>query len=200
MSPEQPQSVTTLLEATRGQAPGAFARLVEATYTDMYALASGKLGPRPDTRLAAEGVGATALADETFERLMAQRNLAQNREQFFALATRLMRRVLVDHRRRVCAQRRGGDRRREGLTGLPAVSGDPEPSRGREASELVRSGILQLHRLDPRKAEVVTLHAVCGIPIERVAEMVGVSRATVERDWSFGRAWLAAFVARERPE
>ena len=197
MSSPGSQSVTSLLQAASAREPGGFARLVEATYRDMHGLAAGRLGPYPDSRLAADGLGATALAHETFERLMAQRNMAQNRDQFFALATRLMRRVLADHRRKVGAQRRGGNRGRQGLTDLP-LAADAAESTGAEMNSAMRTALLRLHRLDPRKAEVVTLHAVCGVPLERVAEIIGVSVPTVRRDWSFARVWLANAVTQEQ--
>ena len=197
MSSQSPQSVTTLLRATREREPGAFARLVESTYLDMHRLAAGKLGPRPDSRLEADGLGATALAHETFERLMAQRNIVQNRDQFFALATRLMRRVLAAHRRKVSAQRRGGDRGRQGLTSL-SVAAEAATSSIAEMSTAMRLALLRLHKLDPRKAEVVTLHAGCGLPLERVAELIGVSAITARRDWAFAKVWLANAVEQEQ--
>lgn len=186
-------TVTHLLYALDGGERGAFARLVELTYADMHRLASVRLGPRPDSRLTAEGLGPTALAHETFERLLKQRETARNREHFFALATRLMMRILVDHRRRVRAQRRGGG----AVIGSLERAGEVPAGRAgdtMEVSELMRHGLLQLHRLDPRKAEIVTLHAVCGLSIERAAELAGVSRATAERDWAFAKAWLARWV------
>lgn len=185
-----PSTVTHLLHALDGGERGAFSRLVELTYGDMHRLASVRLGPRPDHRLAAEGLGPTALAHETFERLHKQREIAQSREHFFALATRMMMRVLIDHRRRVRAKRRGGG---AAIGALGNAAEIPSPGVGdrMEVSELMQSGLLQLHRVDPRKAEVVTLHAVCGMSLERAAELVGISRATAERDWAFAKAWLA---------
>lgn len=187
-------SVTNLLNGIRLDRAIGFARLVEATYGDMHRLAAVRLGHKPDARLDVSGVGPTALANETFERLMLQRKIAENREQFFALATRVMMRVLLDHKRRVRADRRGG---RVGIHTLdPGADGQSEAaaSDGVELSELMRKAMVQLHKLDPRKAETVTLHALCGVTLDRTAELTGVSRATAERDWSFARAWLIAWI------
>ncbi len=187
-------SVTKLLDGIRLDRTTGFARLVEATYSDMHRLAAVRLGRRPDARLDVSGVGPTALANETFERLMLQRNIAENREQFFALATRVMMRVLLDHKRRVRTDRRGG---RVGMQSLElgvTCAHQSDASEGVEISELMRKAMVQLHKLDPRKAETVTLHALCGVTLERTAELTGVSRATAERDWAFARAWLIAWI------
>ena len=193
LSPE-PQSVTSLLQAATAREPGGFARLVEATYGDMHRLAAVRLGRRPDARLDLSGVGPTALANETFERLMRQRKVAENREQFFALATRVMMRVLLDHKRRVRAERRGGRVGIQAIEPGDTCGGQASTAEGVEVSELMRKAMVQLHKLDPRKAETVTLHALCGVTLERTAELTGVSRATAERDWSFARAWLSAWI------
>lgn len=197
MSFRVPSQVTLALGEVANKNPGSFARLVELTYADMHRLASARLGGRGDARLEAEGLSPTALAHETFERLMAQRETAQNREHFFALATRLMMQLLIDHRRRTRRQRRGGGRRQVALRDEHAArDGGP----GLDLSEEMRHAMARLHRHDPRKAEVVTLHALCGLTMERTAELVGISRATAERDWAFARAWLARQARGERSE
>ena len=130
--------------------------------------------------------------NESFLRIIKQRNKYDNRGQFFAIATKVMLRVLVDYQRRRGAAKRGGDRQRITLT----LDKHAEPGRGPGPDTLIGVETLVealdgLEALDSRKADVVKMKVVWGLTMSQIAESLGISLATVERDWAFSKAWLA---------
>jgi RNA polymerase sigma factor (TIGR02999 family) len=128
----------------------------------------------------------TALVHETYLRLVDQsRARWHDRTQFFAVAARIMRRVLVDHARRRLAAKRGG--------GHEAIALDPSmgiPSQPVVDPLLVDELLRDLERQDPRLSQVVEMKFFAGMTIEEIAEVLGVSAATVSRDWAVAKAWL----------
>ena len=187
-----PKSVTALLGELSGGREDAFGALVAAVYDDLHAIAEGRLRRRYGERLEAMTITPTVLADDAVMALMRQRAEWANREQFFAIATRLMLRLISDYQRARSALKRGGGHR-----GSPAPSVDPQaPSVDVTGAEdwgpEVLDAVTRLEEQHPRKAEVVTLHVIAGWPMPRVAERLGVSLPTVERDWRFAKAWLAS--------
>ena len=127
----------------------------------------------------------TALVHEAFLKLVDLELHWQDRVHFFGMASRLMRRVLVDFARRQRAEKRGGGAHRVELDeGL--ISGMPD-------FDLLAldQALGKLGEIDERKLRVVEMRCFGGLTIEEVAEVLGVSHATVERDLSFSRAWLA---------
>jgi RNA polymerase sigma factor (TIGR02999 family) len=128
----------------------------------------------------------TALVNETYLRLAAQRVPIENRSKFFALAARLMRRVLVDHARARAATRRGGDQVR--VTLGPANDGQVEP--GPVDLLALEQALERLSLKDPRQTRIVELRFFAGLTIPETAEVVGVSHTIVEREWALARAWL----------
>ena len=128
----------------------------------------------------------TALVNEAYLRLVAQRHTEwQNRAHFFALASEMMRRVLVDHaRRRKMAKRSGGWVR---ITFAdPIAQGDPP-----DVDLLALDAALSdLASFDPRKSRVAELRFFGGLSLDETAQTLAISRATVERDWQAARAWL----------
>lgn len=186
----QPSQLTLILDEVSGGDPGAFSRLIEAVYSDLHNMAAGRLrrSPAPDT------IGPTELVNETVLRLIEQREKWKNREHFFAIATRLMLRVVIDRQRKRLSLKRGADIRLE-----PLERADDErvqlqtlTSLEEAPSEPLRIGLTLAEFLDtnPRAAEVVTLHVVADIPLPRVAEFLGVSVATVERDWRAAKQYI----------
>ena len=132
----------------------------------------------------------TALVNEAYLRLIDQQRVQwRNRAHFFGVAASLMRRILVDHARSRLAAKRGGDVQRVSI-------GDVEPpDRASESAQDV--DVLALHEalerlaaLDPEQARLVELRYFSGLTIEETAEALGVSPATVKREWRFARAWL----------
>jgi RNA polymerase sigma factor (TIGR02999 family) len=142
----------------------------------------------------------TALVHEAFLRLLRlPPGSVQNRVHFFALAAQAMRRILADHARRHRAAKRGGNAVRvpleliEGGAG-PAMAPAPGAGGFASASEVAAddldTALEDLAKLDQRQARVVELRFFGGLSIEETAEVLGVSSATVKRDWLVARAWL----------
>jgi RNA polymerase sigma factor (TIGR02999 family) len=190
-SPNDRSPLTLALDELSGGGRGAFARLIELVYSDLRGLAVRRLRDAPG----AHDLQPTELVSETVLRLLEQRNAYADRDHFFAIATRLMLRVIIDRQRERLAAKRGGgraplsiDHAAEGeaplAERLTAELSTLEPA-GRADRETVRLGkaLAEFHEEHPRAAEVVTLHVVGEMPLPRVAEVLGVSLATVERDW-----------------
>ena len=129
----------------------------------------------------------TALVHETFLRLREQRSSYRNRSHFFAIATRIMMRVLIDYQRAQLADKRGGDQVRLSVSRLHGLEKSSAPVDMMAFSQALD----QLSILDNRKAEVVRLFVLWGFEIAEIAEMLEVSVRTIERDWKFSRLWLA---------
>ena len=130
---------------------------------------------------------ASELVHEAYLRLLDQRRVRwQNREHFFAIAGRILRRVLVDQVRRRAASKRGG--------GVVAVTldGDALSAAGPEAVDLIalEDCLVRLSEVDDLAATIVELRFFSGLELEEVAEVLGVGRSTVVRRWRFARAWL----------
>ena len=129
----------------------------------------------------------TALVHEAYLRLVDQHDVQwANRGHFFAIAAQVMRRVLVDHARSHAAAKRGGHAERVTLTGA-AVGSDP-----RVVDVLwLHDALDRLAALDPRQARVVEMRYFAGLSVDEVAGVLGISPATVKREWATARLWLA---------
>jgi RNA polymerase sigma factor (TIGR02999 family) len=128
----------------------------------------------------------TALVHEAYLRLIDQRRVTwQNRAQFVGLAAVMMRRVLVNHARDRSAAKRGGQAERVPLTVAADVVAVPQ------ADVLaVHEALDRLQVLDARKSRVVELKFFGGLTTGEISEVMEISPATIEREWSFARAWL----------
>ena len=124
---------------------------------------------------------------ETFLRLREQRSSYRNRRHFFAMATRVMMRVLIDYQRSQLADKRWGNQVRVSLSRLhgPVKASNPVDMMA------FSQALEELSVLDERKADVVRLFVLWGFELTEIAEMLEVSVRTVERDWKFSRLWLA---------
>ncbi len=127
----------------------------------------------------------TALVHEAYLRLIDQRRVDwKNRAQFLGMAANMMRRVLVNHARDRAAEKRGG--------GAPRVT--LSIAEGLEQPELdimaVDQALEKLAELDPRKTQIVEYKFFTGLTTDEIAAVLGISVATVEREWKFARAWL----------
>jgi RNA polymerase sigma factor (TIGR02999 family) len=109
----------------------------------------------------------------------------QDRAHFFAVASRLMRRILVDHARRRAAAKRGGGR--SALTLRGGEGGSPETELDLLALD---EALARLAVLDPRQERLTDLRFFAGLDVEETAEVLGVSPATVKREWRTAKAWL----------
>ncbi len=182
-SAQPPGDVTDLLLQWNEGSEVAREKLIPLVYQELRKRAARALGSeRCDHTLQP-----TALVHETYQKLVDQRRVHwRNRAHFYAVAAGLMRRVLVDGARRHRSLRRGG--------GAPKVSlAEVELSCGEQADLeviAVDEALTDLTALDPDQAHIVELRFFGGLSVEETAEVMGLSRATVNRDWAMARAWL----------
>lgn len=128
----------------------------------------------------------TALVNEAYLRLIDQRKTDwRSKSHFFAIGAKAMRRVLVDHARGKRRDKRGGQAQRIELEDSIALS----PSRAEDILA-VHEALEKLSELDPRQATIVELRFFGGLGIAEIAEVLDVSKRTVESDWTMVRAWL----------
>ncbi len=180
------QDITRLLQDLQDGRGGAMDDLMKSVYDDLRRVAERHMTERFGRGLPGVTMEPSALVNESFLKIIKQRNAYDNRGQFFAIATRVMLRVLVDYQRTRAAAKRGGQHRR--IT-LSLATGEPDSLI--EVETLVES-LDRLDELDPRKADVVKMRVVWGLQMPEIARSLGVSLATAERDWAFSKAWLAS--------
>jgi RNA polymerase sigma factor (TIGR02999 family) len=136
---------------------------------------------------------ATALATDAYLSLVKDHDVQWcDRFHFFAVASRAMRSVLVDHSRRKQAQKRGA-----GWQRLHASDAAVIPVRDIEELLALDEALDRLERLDPRQCQIVELRYFGGLTEEETAELLDISVRTVKREWSVARAWLYAELTRE---
>jgi RNA polymerase sigma factor (TIGR02999 family) len=180
MSSAPVTNVTQLLLEWRAGSQQALDALMPVVYDELRRLAQHYMrSERPEHTLQA-----TALVNEAYLRLVDLKVSWQDRAHFFAVAARLMRRMLVDHAR---AQHRA--KREAG----PKVSLDDALQVScKPASDLLAldEALNQLTTLDQRKSEIIELHFFGGLSNDEVAEALGISRATVQRELRMAKAWL----------
>ena len=175
-------SDVTLLLASAGDDPEAASALFAAVYADLKVIAAAQMR----TERAEHTLQATALVGEAYLRLVGDREIAfADRKHFFRVAAEAMRRVLVDHARaRLSAKRGAGERGRPLLDDDGAISLDPAKLLA------IDEAIERLAGEDPRAADLVRYRFFAGLTLEQAGELVGVSKRTAMRDWSFARARL----------
>jgi RNA polymerase sigma factor (TIGR02999 family) len=131
----------------------------------------------------------TALLNEAYLRLIDQRRVTwRNRAHFFGVAAAMMRRILVDHARRGRAERRGGVWERVTLTDVDVAASEPNPIDVLALHEALE----RLRAFDAQQERIVELRYFGGLTIGETAEDVGISEATVVREWTIAKAWLRA--------
>jgi RNA polymerase sigma factor (TIGR02999 family) len=182
------QEVTDALVALRDGAPDALDRVLPLVYDELRKVAHRQLG----AERASHTFSTTALVHEAYLKLVDQtRAQWSDRAQFFAVAARAMRRILVDYARRHRALRRGGAQRPVPLEALE--EGDLGAMAAAErADELVAldEALERLAALDERLSRVVECRFFAGLTEAETAEVLGVTARTVARDWVKARGWL----------
>lgn len=128
----------------------------------------------------------TALINEAFVRLVNVEVTWQDRTHFFALSSRMMRRLLIDHAKARSSRKRGGDQLRVTFD----ESNMTDDQNDIDLFDLMRA-LEKLQAADPRKAEIVDMHYFGGLTVSEIHEVTGVSTATIGRDLRFARAWLS---------
>jgi len=177
--------VTRILNAIEAGDPQAASQLLPLVYDELRKLAAARMASeRVDHTL-----DATALVHEAYLRLVGGGNRAtwSHRRQFFAAAAEAMRRVLVDHARSHRAGKRGGGRERVPLDEFADSAGTTDID-----WLVIDDALGKLAVEDATAAELVRLKLFAGLSVEESADVLGISRATAYRDWTFARAWLRA--------
>lgn len=206
MGEEQEQEtgeVTRLLQRWAAGETAALDSLWPLVYDDLRRLARRQLaGERGDHTLQR-----TALVNEAFIRLAGQRSMEWlNREQFLSLASKIMRRVLVDYARQRNAQRRGSGARPISLHDTQAALEADEAQASatfddeRVDVEAIDSALLNLEKLDAAQSQIVELRYFGGLTAEETADFLRVSLRTVEREWNMAKAWLYRALSEKQPD
>lgn len=180
------EKITRLLEAHADGDREALNALLPLVYDELRRIAHGRLrGERRDHTLSTTG-----LVHEAYLGLVRLDRMSwQNRSHFFAIASQAMRNVLVNYAVQRNAQKRGGDRQRLALD-------DVKLGTETRVEELLAldEALRRLEALDPRQARVVECRFFGGLSIEETAHALGVSPATVNRDWAMAKAWLSSML------
>lgn len=189
MAPSEQERLTQLLALTpHRKDEQAVAELFLLVYDELRTLAQRYLKQEPGGHT----LQPTALVHEAFLRLIDQTRVNwQGKMHFYAVCAMAMRRILVDHARARRRGKRGGGWRR--MTLDPALAPGEEPDLDVLS---VHEALERLAELDDRQARVVELRFFAGMSIEEVAHVLGVSKRTVEGDWTHAKAWLRAELGR----
>ena len=197
-SPTPDPDLTRLLAELTGDDPDGAARLATVVYAELRALAASHLRrEREDHTLPP-----TALVHEAYLRLSGQHGVTwRNRAHFFGIASQIMRRLLVDHARRRRARKREGGERVALADSLAVAAPGTDGTGGADALDLLAldDALARLAEREPRQARVVELRFFGGLEVEETAEALGISPATVKRDWTLARVWLRRALAAAEP-
>jgi len=183
--------ITRLLQEANQGNTEALNSLWAAVHDELRKVARRHMGREFGDRYPGVTLQPTALVNEAYLNLIKQRTTYDNRGHFFAIATRVLIRVLRDYERERSAAKRGS-----GWARVPLDPDIKEDSTGEIPGDCASpiedfTRVLdRLESLDQRKAEVVKLRLFWGLTIEETAQAMGVGHATIQRDWEFARTWL----------
>jgi RNA polymerase sigma factor (TIGR02999 family) len=177
---------TRVDEVLRAGTPGALQALIPIVYEELKRIARHHRGASDAT------LSTTELVHEAYLKLAGGRNDWEGRAHFYGAATRAMRQVLVDFARRRGAEKRGGDAQLVSL-------GENDAAVDIQLDEIlaIDSALERLDAVDKRLREIVELRFFAGLPQRDVAQMLGVSERTVERDWMKARLVLLDALQRD---
>jgi RNA polymerase sigma factor (TIGR02999 family) len=181
--PELPGAdVTDLLQRWQSGDPAAFERLIPLVYRELRQLARNYLRQERGNHT----LQSTALVHEAYLRLAAEhRPQMQSRAHFLAIAARVMRHILVDYARSRDTDKRGSD-----LIKVTLAAAEQTPAAPDVDVVALDDALEALAAIDAQQGQVVELRFFGGLSIEETAEALGISPATVKRDWSTARVWL----------
>lgn len=187
--PDSPSEVTRLLKAWSDGDTDARDQLIPLVVDELRRIARYQL----ERESPGHTLQPTAIVNELYLKLVDQRSVQwKNRHDFFAIAAKLIRRILVDHARKRRAAKRGSG---EVKVAFDEALGLPE---GRDPSLIALDDAMEgLEKVDPRGNRVVELHVFAGLKFEEIADVLEVSRSTVIRDWNHARLWLRRELTRE---
>jgi len=177
-----PNHLTRLLRQAADGDAAAQHELAPQVYSELKRRAEGLM--RREAH--AQSLQATVLVSDAFMRLVHADQVDFNsRTHFYALASKVMRRVLVEHARSRGRQKRGGDVQKVSLDEALVVSAE------RDSDVLAVDAVLaRLAEEDPRQAQIVELRFFGGLPMQEVADALGLSKRSCEREWTLIRAWM----------
>jgi RNA polymerase sigma factor (TIGR02999 family) len=182
--------VTQLLLRWRGGDEAALAALLPLVYEELRSLARRHLRHERGSHT----LQRTALVHEAFLRIVDQKQVDwESRTQFYGIASQMMRRVLVDHARKRSAAKRGDGAPHVDLAAVLMEEGEGSPLPSQETAidfAAIDDALKRLEALDPQQGRLVELRFFGGLSIKETADIIGVSPATVKREWAIARAWL----------
>jgi RNA polymerase sigma factor (TIGR02999 family) len=181
--------VTQLLLRWRGGDEAALTALLPLVYEELRSLARRHLRHERGSHT----LQRTALVHEAFLRIVDQKQVDwESRTQFYGIASQMMRRVLVDYARRRSAAKRGDGAQHVDLDAILQDEGDDLPLAQEPAIDFAAldDALKRLEALDPQQGRLVELRFFGGLSIKETADVIGISPATVKREWAIARAWL----------
>ncbi len=180
---DSPSKLDDLIAAAKAGDRVTAEELLPLVYDELRSLAGVMLKRLPP----GQTLQATSLVHEAYAKLVRRCDPGwDGRGHFFAAAAQAMREIIVDHARRKGAIKRGGDRRR-----LDLLDGEITFDAPSDDILALHEAIASLEKEDQRKSQIVLLRFFSGLSMEQIAGQLGVSLATVNREWRFTRAWLA---------
>jgi RNA polymerase sigma factor (TIGR02999 family) len=177
-----PHEITQLLEEWGNGNQTALDKLYPLVYDELHRMARRYMNQERKNHT----LQTTALINEAYVRLVDQKNIHwANRAHFFAISAQIMRRILVDHARRLGYAKRGGAAHKVSLDESAVMAQE-------RASDLLLldEALLRLAEMDPRRSQVVELRYFGGLNNEEISGVLKISENTVTRDWNMARAWL----------
>jgi RNA polymerase sigma factor (TIGR02999 family) len=192
MSVADENEITLLLRRAAEGDSHALDRLFDSVYAELKRIAHFKrVGWTEDQTL-----NTTAIVHEAYVKLFGGRGVAwSDRGHFYALASRAMRQVLVSYAERRLAEKRGG-----GLELVPLDVANPVAPEAAEEIIALHEALGRLAELDERQSRIVEYRFFVGLPVQETADLLGLSPATVKRDWATAIAWLRREMSSPRAE
>jgi RNA polymerase sigma factor (TIGR02999 family) len=192
--PRSAAEITCLLQDWQAGDRNALNQLIPLVYDELRVIASRHV--RREWRAGA--LQTTALVNEAYLKLVGQRDGDwQNRAHFFAIAAQVMRRILLDDARRALRDKRGGAATPLAIEDVAITA--PESSLDMVDLLALDRALVQLERLDATQARVVELRFFGGLTVEEAATVLGISPATVKREWAVAKGWLHRALATDQP-
>jgi RNA polymerase sigma factor (TIGR02999 family) len=174
--------ITQVLQAIGRGEGRASEELLPLVYEELRHLAAARMAQEQP----GQTLQATAIVHEAWLRLVGDGERTwQNRAHFFGAAAEAMRRILIENARRKSALKRGGGLARVDIEGLDLAAAAPD-----DKILLINEALEKLQTEDPEKARIVVMKFFGGLTNQEVAEALGVTERTIERQWAFARAWM----------
>lgn len=182
--PEEREDLTRILREAGEE--GRLGDLFQVVYSELRRVAESKF----QAERRGHTLQPTALVHEAFLRLVGSRQTWEGRKHFYGAASEAMRRILVDHARKIQTDRRGGDWLRVTFSVAELASMGTEP----EDVVDLDGALAALEQVDSRSAEIARLRFFAGLEFEEIAKLLEVSKSTIMREWRYARARMKQFL------